>query len=392
MKNRVHISKKMILLFVLSFTSFFSYCQIKPNSFEKWIKINYYHIDTTNIEIKSIINVWKSYIINRIYGYAKKNDTLGSKYWNEEEKKISTNSDHVFSIWPDLVFNQNYILTLEPNGNGFYKIFNCNIECDSLENLTMKAVYYVLIKKIGNNYKLFNYFYTEKDKMRTTDMGNIKYYYPNYYKFSKKEARKLIQFEDSLSILFALPIQQKMTYILDTNNSSLVKHLGFCYLQNYNNNGKAGQFIKNQGIILSSFSENDRHELVHTFTERKYPDKLKFFDEGLAQYLGGDNSGYNWNYQMTELYKHLCMANLDSIDFMNLPVYYYGTNPSYVFGYAVIKYTVENFNIEKALNLLTYSRRQYTPKMVIDKELGIPKENLNLFLLNCLKNYLKQVN
>lgn len=376
---------KSLVVIILLLFPVFAPCQSKQNYFDKFIKVNYTHIDTTNVEILAMVNIWKSFIINRLYGYAKKNDSLGNKYWNDDEKQISSNSDHISSLFPGLLFSQTTVLNIEPVDDGYFKILNCNTDIDSSGNLTMKAIYYVLIKKIGSSYKLFNYFYRDKGNMNTTTKGNVQYYYPKYYRFSKKRANELIKFEDSLSLLFDLPALHKLTYIIDTNGACLIKHFGCIYLVSYYTN-QGGQYLKNHKMILTSFNEDDRHELTHYFTTTKYPNKMAFFDEGMATYFGG-SMGYNLTYHAKKLHKYLLSLNVDTINLLKLKRLDQETDPFYIFGAIVIKYAVENFGIQKAMTLLSYPQKQYTPEDVIEKELGIPKTKLNAFFMDNLKKY-----
>jgi len=359
--------------------------QTKQNVYEKLIKINYRNIDTTNADTKAALKVWQSYLMNCLYGAAVKNNTLCLKYWNEDEKTKTTQPNYVFSMFPGLFYFQTTILSIEPSENDFFKILNCNSEVDSTGNLNIQAIYFVLVKKVRGVYKLFNYFYLEKDKLSRKSVGMFDYYYPGNYPFSIEKAEQYGKFCDSLSILFEVPMNNRIVYVVDTNSISLIGHFGCIYLSTYYTN-KGGQYLKDQSLILDSFNECDEHELVHYFTVRKYPEKMQFFDEGLATWLGG-SMGQDLSYHVKKLYNHFYRMNADTTHIMDFPRLDQETDPAYILGGIILKYTTETFGIQKALSLLIYSDRQYTPEEVIERELGIPKNKLNSFLLDYIKKY-----
>jgi len=376
--------KKYFTLLLLLFPPIL-HSQVKPDIFDKLIVVNYSHIDTTNVEIKAMVKVWTSYLKSRLYGWVEKNDTLGARFWNNEEKQLTASPDHMCSLYPWLYYFPTSILNVEPFEDHYFRILNCNTETDSTGNIDIKAIYYVLVKKIQNEYKLFNYFCYEKEKLDTTNVGMVQYYYPHYYRFSGIKARKFIEFQDSLSKLFDLPLRDKLTYIVDTNNVSLISHFGCVYLKTYYTN-KTGQYWKESHKLLSSFDENDHHELVHYFICTRYPDNMQFFSEGFATYLGG-SQGYDLKWHVNKLCTYILSKNSDTTRIMSHPRLDQETDPFYITGGIIIKYAVDNYGFQKALKLLTYSDKQYTPEAVIEKELGIPESKLNSFLLDYINKH-----
>lgn len=143
-----------------------------------------------------------------------------------------------------------------------------------------------------------------------------------------------------------------------------------------------GRFIYKDNIILSSVNENHRHELVHYFTKIKNPDVIGFFDEGLATYFGGNLSNpFQWhlNY-LNEYIKD--KPDLDLSDENKFGYIDAKTNPQYVLGAIIMKYTIAKYGFQKVLALLQYSRKQNSYSDVIEKELGIKKSELNTFFRN----------
>lgn len=385
MKSSHCFIMRIAIFFIFFLPAIFTQSQTKTSIYDKLVKVNYSHIDTSDIERKAMLKVWKSYLMNRIYGFVTKNDTLGARYWNTNEKLTSTSSDHISSIFQGLFYFQTTILSIDPFEDGYFRILNFGSDIDSAGNLTMKAIYYVLIKKVNGSYKLFNNFYKEKDNLKTTTIGNIQYYYPKYYQFSRKRANALKIFADSLSVLFNVPLQNKIEYVIDTNTNSLINRFGCIYLQTYYTS-KGGQYLKAQKMILTNFGENDRHELVHYYTAAEYPNKIQFFDEGLATYLGG-SMGFDLKYHTKKLYNYIATLKADTINLRKLPRLDQETDPAYILGALLIKYTVDNFGIQKVFTLLTYSWREYTTEEVIEKEFGIPKSNQDSFFLGLVKKY-----
>ena len=376
--------KRHLLILFLLFPVFLQ-SQTKFDFFDKFVVVNYMSIDTANVETKAMVNVWTSYLKSRLYGWLKKNDTIGARYWNNEERKLTTFPDHMCFLYPWLYYFPTAVLNIEPCGDGFFRILNSNTEADSTGTVDIKAIYYVLIKKTTSGYKLFNYFYHEKEKLMTADLGMIKYYYPPDFRFAEAKARELIQFQDSLSGLFDLPLTTKLDYVVDVDNVSLLRHFGVIYVKTFFT-PRGGQYWKQNHMLLSSFGENDRHELVHYFVSSKYPEYIQFFDEGIATYMGG-NLDHDLSWHMKKLNEYFSGAGADTSNIMNHPGIGQITQPFYITGAIIMKYAVDNYGFQKVLKLLSYSEKQYTPEDVIEKELGIPKSGLNAFFLNYITKH-----
>jgi len=283
--------------------------------------------------------------------------------------------------WLNII--QTNILEIKPVENGFYRIMNVKAEVDSAGEFKTSAIYYVLAKKTGGNFRLFSYLYLEKEKMNRKLIGNTCYYFPGNYNFSEKNARKFLSFQDSLSSLFSLPESRSLIYIIDKDNPAMLSHLGYFYYS-IGTALKGGKLINNEDLILSSLNENHRHELVHYFTGKKNPEVIGFFDEGLATYFGG-NLGNVLQWHINYLNNYL--KNKPDLDISDENKFSYinaGENPQYVLGAIVIKYTIDRFGFQKVLDLLKYSKKNHTYKDVVEKELGIKNTELNAFYRNYL--------
>jgi len=380
------IYMKKCMTFLLLLFSCFCQSQTKTNGFDIYIDVNYRNIDTNNVESKAILKVWTSYLKSRILNWGSKNDTISSKFWNDDEQKLFTHPCNIFELYPGLFLFHTSILNIEPVENNYFRILNCNTAVDSSGNAEIYAIYYMLIKKIKSEFKLFNYFYLEKEKLNTTTIGTVKYYYPKNYEFSRLKAKRFINFKDSLAILFNQPAQSKLEYVVATNTTYLMSLFGFI-IQKYLANSKNGKCVKENNMIISSIDENHRHELVHYFTTNNYPDKIGFFDEGLATYFGG-SMGHDLRWHINKFHTYFIFnMNSDTSKIMSLMEIDRETNPKYTLGAIIMKYAIDNYGFQKALKLLSYSAKQYKPEDVIEKELGIPKAKLNSFLLDCMIKY-----
>jgi hypothetical protein len=373
-------------LIVLFLFPLFLNGQAKTHYYDKFIKFNYWNIDTSNQDIHAVATLWQNYLMDRLYGYSQKNDAIGLGSWNEEEKKLYHDPDMILETDPWLNIIQTNILEIKPIENGFYRIMNVKAEVDSTGKFNTKAIYYVLAKKTGGNFRLFSYLYLEKEKMNRKIIGNICYYYPRNYNFSKKNALKFLKFQDSLSVLFSSPVSKSLIYIVDKDNPAMLSHLGYFYYS-IGAADKGGKLIKNEDMILSSMTENHRHELVHLFTRTKNPDAIGFFDEGLATYFGG-NLGNDLQWHINFLNNYLKnRPDLDVSDENKFSYINALTNPQYVLGAIIIKYTIDNFGFQKVMDLLKYSKKKFNYKDVVEKEFGIKKAELNSFFRNYLTEH-----
>ena len=145
--------------------------------------------------------------------------------------------------------------------------------------------------------------------------------------------------------------------------------------------------METNSMLLSSFGENHRHEVVHSFTSHKHSEEMLIFNEGLATLLGGSR-GHDLEWHANNLYNSFVREmNSDTSRIMNFFPAYRQTPPVYIIGAIIMKYAIDTYGFEKVLKLLTYSERQYTPEQVVEKELGISKNQLNPFLLKYMKKY-----
>jgi hypothetical protein len=332
--------------------------------------------------------LWKNYLIRRVYGFADKIDTAGFIYWNDEEKQLYNDPDLILSADPYLSISQTNILSIKPIGQGFFKIMNVKgFVDDSSSRFKTQVIFYVLAKKVNDKFKLFNYFYLDKERLKVTNVKNVCYYYPSDYKFDNKNALNFTNFEDSLSNLFNCPIPKTLIYLVEKNPTYLMNHLGFIYDGGTGTGKHGGKFIFKDNMILSSINENHRHELVHYFTKIKNPDVIGFFDEGLATYFGG-NLGNTFQWHLNYLNEYikdkpdLILTDENKFGYIDAK-----TNPQYVLGAIIIKYTIDKFGFPKVLALLRYSKKQNTFSDVIEKELGIKKSELNNFFRNFISEY-----
>ena len=367
---------------------YLTFSQSKLTYFDKIIGFNYWSIDTSNSDIKSIVELWKKYLIRKDYGCIYKIDTAGYCFWNEEEKQLYNDPDLILSDDSYLFNSQFNILKIEPIEQGFFKIMNIKgFVDDSTCKFKTQAIFYVLAKKVNDKFKLFNYFYLDKEKLLQTKIRNVCYYYPVDYKFDKQNALKFVNFEDSLSTLFNLPVPKELIYLVDRNTDSLIHHLGYNYFGQTGTGKKYGKFIYRENMILSSTDENHRHEMVHYFTKIKNPDVIGFFDEGLATYFGG-NLGNPLQWHLNYLNEYIKdKPDLDLTDNNKFIYINARINPQYVLGAIIMKYTIDKYGFQKVLALLQYSQKQNKYSDVIEKELGIKKSELNTFFRNYLNEH-----
>lgn len=373
--------KQFILYILVVLFPFFLFRQSKPTVYDKMIGLNYPCIDTSNSDMRSITKLWKKYLMARIYGIAFKIDTAGYFLWNEEEKQLYNDPDLILSD-PIFYWNQTNLINIKYIGQGYFQLTNVKGWVDdSTGNYKTTSIFYVLAKKVNEKFKLFNYFYLDKKRLKQKKIGNVCYYYPQKHKFNKQDAVNFINFEDSLSRLFNCPLPISMSYILDENEEDLMKHFGYFYYPS--GTGKnGGKCLYKDTMILSSINENHRHELVHYFTQNKNPDVIGFFDEGLATYFGG-NIGKPFQWHLNHLYAYI--KDKPELDISNPIKFQYiddKSNPQYVLGAIIIRYTITKYGFPKVLKLLQYSKKQNSFPDVIEIELGIKKTDLNSFFRN----------
>lgn len=121
------------------------------------IGFNYTDIDTSNSDIRSITELWKKYLMQRLYGFYYKIDTAGYYYWNEEEKQLYNDPDLILATDPFLNYSQTNILSIKPIEKGFFRIMNVKgFVDDSTNRFKTQVIFYVMAKKVNDKFKLYN--------------------------------------------------------------------------------------------------------------------------------------------------------------------------------------------------------------------------------------------
>lgn len=245
-------------------------------------------IDTSKQEVKAIANLWIDYL------NSSPDSLYDNPYWNIEEKEKFKHCDYFdFSIPHLYQFSSsqllNYfkptILTIEKEGEvyGIRTIFFA----DGLEGKYKKSNPWSMVKLYAiqekGKWKLKNALPIITKNWNVTTLGKITFKYPPSHKFSKKLAKKAIEFCDNITKEFQLPNWKPFDYYITSSGDELGKLLNFDFAFGGYTTGIG---LKSFGMLLSGFgSEYYPHEFIHLLL----PDfkRHAMIEEGFATWKGG---------------------------------------------------------------------------------------------------------
>jgi hypothetical protein len=338
--------------------------------------------NTKDSTIAAVRDLWKAYLINSKEGFGKPS----LEYWNNIE------SDNGFTdIVKAAISIPSYggdfqVYDIKKLENDYYRIRTI-WSLDDPGNKLILAIFNVYAKKEASGYKLYNNFFLIKPKLKHSQIDNIDFYYPDNYSFDSLKARQMADFYYRISFLYMNKDFRKVTYIIGNNLDEANKMIGFDYTIYSSSFPDAAYTIKGQNIIIAC-REDNKHEVIHSIFLHMFPEANSLFQEGIATYYGG-SAGQDY----INLIKHLrnMINNNPDIDLSKFDdlfaVLDNGTNNFYIVGAILIEYALKIGGIDKVLALLQYPDSTDDPNSIIEKELGIKKEQIDQFLKDYIQNY-----
>jgi hypothetical protein len=339
-------------------------------------------LDTKDSSIIAVRNMWKSYLTDSKNEVGKNS----AFYWNQNEIDQGMMDIVNAAITVPYINGDISVYDIKKVDNDYYIIRNIW----SLENNGVKtylAIFNVFAKKDISEYKLYNSFSLTKLKLQHFQSGNLDFYYPKDYSLNNLKAKQMTDSYNMISSLYENKDTRRVTYIIGKNLDEANNYIGFDYTVWSSSFPDAAYTIKSKKIILAS-REDYLHEVVHSIFSPMFPNSSDLFQEGIATYYGGSN-GKSYSYELDELRK---MINKNpGIDLSKIDDFYKiqdnGINYFYIIGGIFIDYALKLGGIKKVEALFQYPDTTEDAIIAIDKELGIKKDDIDLFIKRYLQNY-----
>ncbi len=365
---------------------------VKSNKNKSGI-IFYVDKNVTNAEGENeieIINLFKKYL---------KSESFRQKdnpYWDFEGMNIP--DDY---LWAVDMYNLNdrippvqcKIIGIFPVQYGFYALKSVFSHTNKNQEIEIDNIITVYAKKNNNEFKLSSSTQYHRKIWEEKIIGNVTYYNHPEHKFNIDEARKMDEFNDSISSIFEIsPL--KFDYFTANYSREIVQVLGHDYMPRMYRPEQTGGIadINNNIIYAGNNSEYYPHEVVHLYINEK-ADKHRHFliDEGIATLFGG-SSGYSLEWHLRKLNEFLTENpeyNLDTIDELktDIPNGEYLTDFRYVIGGLISKNIYEKEGMQGLNDAIDSGQTNMDFYNLVYEKLGVKKDDFGKYLKLEVKKY-----
>lgn len=286
--KRIFQYKTIVLVFLVCFS-----CQQKKEptmnlSTDKEVHtanyyVNYNVINKNDENIKAIIDRWQEYL--------KAEDQIGynNEYWTSDNQVCPS---CIMRLIPLNNFKkggtQNTVIGVLPVEENIWELtslFSYNQGGMVQPHFVLK----IYVKKIESEYKFINKVDYVKQKLLSSKVGNLTYYYDCDHDFNEKKAIQLNEFNNYLSNFFDTPAID-FDYFVCSSVRDISKLKGFEFEPSMYVPNQTGAIVDNINKIIyaGNSSEYYPHEVVHLYTKELFNYSYHtWIDEGLATMLGG---------------------------------------------------------------------------------------------------------
>ena len=350
-----------------------------------------YHINS-NVKnsdadyFKAIDSTWRNYINSREYV------RRDNAYWNYDKMSYPDYSYVSLLMELNAVINNNgtiqcTTLGILPARNNYF-LLNLMYTNQNENTTDLNHIISVYAKKVDGNYQFYNSTQYHSEIYTNKQIGDINYIIHPEHKFDELEAGKMNDFNKRMAKLFELePIG--FDYIVANNTTDLSKIIGldfFSYsFQPIQSGGMADNF--NRIIYAGNNSAYYPHEVVHLYTNLKFPRQYHtWVDEGIATLFGG-STGYELEWHLQKLKTFLNsnpefeLKELSELETL-MPNGEYLTDLRYAIGGFLMRQIYDKEGMTGLFDALTAGRSEDEYFELLHNKLGIER--------NQFENYIRQ--
>lgn len=310
-------------------------------------------VNSTDENIISIREQWKSYLKDCITAYFTKDEQILNEYWNDidiQNRYLSIAMYQTINA-PIVLLGEMVTYDITKLDDGFYRLKAMVLLSDSIsKGVVANFTLFATVK--NNEVKFCSYLQKQKESLETYSTPHIEYFYPSDFPFDTNDAKKAEIMFCKLLNDFNFDKDIKITYIVANDLESANRLIGFDYSMRSSTFKNAGYYIKSSNMLFSCQVAH-LHELVHIVAESKFPGIPSLFNEGVATYIGGSGGGdyvFLLN-QLRETVKNQKDVNFSDFNEWN-KVLENGTNHFYTIGAIFIDYAYKLGGQEKVESLL----------------------------------------
>ena len=253
------------------------------------------------------------------------------------------------------------------------------------------AIYNFIAIKNNNKILFENVLDFNVKDFKIFNVNEIKYVTYDGYVFNHNNAKKMVNFNEKMSLFFERETIN-FTYFLcrDMNHFKRIRGFDFDNMVVDQNQIGGETFPADNIIFAGNNSEFYPHEVVHLYTFKYFSKIHKIIDEGIATYFGG-SKGVEFKDHIKKLKNHLNDNELNVYEklFKESEQYVLDDTSSlwYTIGTLLCDLSLKKYGKEALLELMNSGKTEEELLLSIEKIFKIKRENFDGFIKNELKNY-----
>ena len=353
-----------------------------------------YHINS-NVKnadsdyFKEINLRWKTYLNSQEFV------RRSSEYWNYDKMAYPDYSYISILMEVNATINndetiQCTTLGVMPVENDYY-LLKLMFTKQNENNTDLNHIISVYAKKVNELFQFYNSTEYHSEIYKNKQVGDINYIIHPNHQFKESDAIKMNKFNQDIANLFELePIN--FDYVLTNNTTDLSDVIGLNFFsysyQPVQSGGMADNY--NRMIYAGNNSAYYPHEVVHLYTNLKFPRQYhSWVDEGIAAYFGG-STGYELEWHLQKLKTFLNenpdyeLKDLSKLQTL-IPNGEYMTDFRYAIGGFLMREIFNKEGMQGLFDSLSAGRSEEEYFTLLKNKLGFEKNQLEDFIRNGMK-------
>ena len=357
-----------------------------PNEIVFHINSNVKNSDTDYF--KEIVGNWKDYLNSQEFVRRE------NMHWDQNDMPYPDYSYISLLMELRTIVNNNddvqcTIMGLIPAKNDYYLLKTMYTQQnDSTGVVELNHIVSVYAKLVEEKYLFFSSTQYLKEIYENRKIGEINYIIHPDHSFMEEDAIKMNKFNKRIAGLFETePIE--FDYVVTNNTTDLGQVLGLNFFsysyQPVQSGGMADNF--NTIIYAGNNSEYYPHEVVHLYTNAKFPRQYHpWVDEGIATLFGG-STGYELDWHLQKLKAFLAnnpdyeMKELSKLQ-IDIPNGEFMTDFRYAIGGFLMQKIYDKEGMEGLFEALQAGRSEENYFDFLKEKLGFEKSEFENYLRN----------
>ena len=382
--------KKIIFIIVAIIQFIFISCSSKIISQSKnkeFNELQFYVsesvINANDKNEKEIIGLWHNYLNSGEY---KNKESI---YWSFDEMKVpdyflwALGIEQLKSRTPKVQCN---VIGVFPVENNYYALKCSFAHIDNNKEIQLDDIITVYAKKFNDKFLLVNSTQYHKNVWKKQKVGEITYYIHPEHIFNLIDAKKMSKFNQNIAEKFGIkPL--KFDYFVSNYAREIVQVWGYDYMPKMYIPTQSGGVadIDNSVIYAGNNSEYYPHELVHMYTNAKFPIDYHFWvSEGIATFFGGSGGmSLDWHLKQLKLFLNSHPNfRLNSLKELSkyIPNGKHNTDFRYVIGGLIAKKIYEKEGISGFFDALKKVKTDDEYFKLIKDKLGIKRDEFEKYI------------